>query len=170
MRVRGKTERGDDCGTKAPKPRAAGERQADLQVREEGEEEAALDRLIDLMVDRVPIEPELEAVEVMEREFMCRACHLIFSRSCLADDAWMLCADCVALAGAGPVPTGEVPHVRRAHHPCPACGALMMVPEREEVSCGFVCPSCRVHLTKREGRLHLVWNHREAVGGEEVER
>jgi hypothetical protein len=54
---------------------------------------------------------------------------------------------------------------RRAHHPCPACGAHVTVPEREDVLYGFICPSCRVHLSEREGHLHLVWNHREAVDG-----
>jgi len=58
--------------------------------------------------------------------------------------------------------------VQRIHHPCPACGALVMAPEREEISCGFVCPSCRVHLGERDGHLHLVWDHHEAVS-EEVE-
>jgi hypothetical protein len=45
------------------------------------------------------------------------------------------------------------------HRPCPACGALVKVPEREETSDAFVCPSCRVHLSLRGGHLALVWNH-----------
>jgi hypothetical protein len=145
-------------------------RQAELLVREEEEGDAALDSLIEQWVEQeVPVgEPEAE--EPQEREFTCRGCHLIFSRACLANERQKLCTDCAALAEAGAEPGGEVPHVHRIHHPCPACGALLMVPDREEVSCGFVCPSCRVHLTRREGHLHLVWNRREASGGEGLER
>lgn len=137
-------------------------RRSDGLVQEE-RGDAALDRLIDVMGDRQPPERGPEPYEPSENEFACRACHLIFSRSCLADRARMFCRDCAALAAAGDLRRREVPHVHRVHHPCPACGALVMVPEREEVSCGFVCPSCRVHLMKRDGHLHLVWNHREAV-------
>lgn len=143
------------------------ERQAEHLIREEGEGDAALDSLIDQMADREPSEPEPEVEGPREGEFACRACHLIFSRACVADAPRMLCTDCARLAEAGP--EGEIPHVRRIHHPCPACGAMLMVPDREEVSCGFVCPSCRVHLGRREGHLHLVWNHREAVAEEGVE-
>ena len=145
------------------------ERRAELLVREEEEGDAALDSLIEQMADQESEGREPEAAELGEHEFTCQGCHLIFSRACLANERQMLCADCEALAEAGAQPGGEVPHVHRIHHPCPACGALLMVPDREEVSCGFVCPSCRVHLMRREG-LHLVWNHREAVGGEGVER
>jgi len=100
--------------------------------------------------------------EIMEGEFACRACRLIFSRSCLVDDSSSFCRDCAALAAAARLPTGEVPQVDRVQHPCPACGAPVMVPEREDVSCGFVCPSCRGHLSLLGGRLHFFWNHREA--------
>lgn len=138
------------------------ERRSDELAREE-QGDAALDRLIDEIGTRQPPERGPEPYEPTENEFACRACHLIFSGSCLADQARMFCRDCAALAVAARLPAGEVPQVHRVHHPCPACGALVMVPEREEVSCGFVCPSCRVHLMKRDGQLHLVWNHREAV-------
>lgn len=146
------------------------ERRAELLIREEEEGDAALDSLIDQWVEQESPGREPEAEERREREFTCRACHLIYSRACLANERQMLCADCEALAEAGGEPGEEVPHVHRIHHPCPACGALLMVPDREEVSCGFVCPSCRVHLMRREGHLHLVWNHREAVGDEGIER
>jgi hypothetical protein len=146
------------------------ERRAELLIREEEEGDAALDSLIDQWVEQEPPGREPEAEEPREGEFTCRGCHLIFSRACLANEREMLCADCATLAGIDGGPTGEVPHVHRIHHPCPACGALLMVPDREEVSCGFVCPSCRVHLMRREGHLYLVWNHREAVGDEGIER
>lgn len=136
-------------------------RPSDELVREEPGD-AALDRLIEDIADRQPPERGPEPYEPTENEFACRACHLIFSRSCLADHAHMFCRDCAALAAAGEL-RRELPHVHRVHHPCPGCGALVMVPEREEVSCGFVCPSCRVHLMRRDGHLHLVWNHRDAV-------
>ena len=57
--------------------------------------------------------------------------------------------------------TQEEVEERRVHHPCPACGALVMVPERADPSRGFVCPSCKVHLWDSQGHLHLVWNHDE---------
>jgi hypothetical protein len=139
----------------------AGRRSDELVREEQGEE--ALDRLIEDIADRQPPERGREAYEPTEDEFACRACHLIFARSCLADRARTFCRDCATLAVAGELRRREVPHVHRVHHPCPACGALVMVPEREDVSCGFVCPSCRVHLMKRDGHLHLVWNHRDEV-------
>lgn len=43
------------------------------------------------------------------------------------------------------------------HQPCPACGVLVPLPELEDVLQEFVCPSCRGHLSQREGHLHLVW-------------
>jgi hypothetical protein len=137
-------------------------RRSDELVREE-QGDAALDRLIDVIEGRQPPEPVPEPYAPSENEFACRSCHLIFAGSCLADRARKLCRDCAALVGAGELRPHEVPHVRRVHHPCPACGALVMVPEREEVSCGFVCPSCRVYLMKRDGHLHLDWSHRDAV-------
>ena len=143
------------------------ERQAEHLAREEEEGDAVLDSLIDEMAEREFPERESEAVGPREGEFACRACHLIFSRACIANERLMLCTECAKLAEAGP--EGEVPQVHRTHHPCPACGAMLMVPDREEVSCGFVCPSCRVHLVRREGHLHLVWNHREAVADQGVE-
>jgi hypothetical protein len=136
------------------------DRRSDDLVREE-QGDAALVRLIEEIADRQPPEPVPEPYAPSENEFTCRACHLIFARSCLTDRARMLCRDCAALATDGELPPHEIPAVHHVHHPCPACGALVMVPEREEVSCGFVCPSCRVHLGKRDGHLHLVWNHRD---------
>jgi hypothetical protein len=138
-----------------------GRRSDDLVGEEQGD--AALVRLIEEIADRQPPEPVPEPYAPSENEFACRSCHLIFAGSCLADRAPKLCRDCAALVGAGELRPHEVPHVRRVHHPCPACGALVMVPEREEVSCGFVCPSCRVYLMKRDGHLHLDWSHRDAV-------
>jgi hypothetical protein len=135
-------------------------RRSDELVREE-KGDAALDRLVDVTGDRQSPGRDAESYGPRENEFTCRACHLIFARSCLTDRARMLCRDCAALATDGELPPHEIPLVHHAHHPCPACGALVMVPEREEVSCGFVCPSCRVHLGKRDGHLHLVWNHRD---------
>ena len=134
-----------------------------LVASEEGD--AALDRLIDEMADGEPLEREPEPERATGHEFTCRACHLIVSRACLGDETRMLCADCVAVAKAG-----EVPHVHHVRHPCPACGDVLMVPEREEVSCGFFCPSCGVHLTTRAGHVHFAWNHREAAGRREVGR
>jgi hypothetical protein len=132
------------------------------ELREE-EGDAALDRLIEEIADRWSPESGPEPYEPMESEFACRGCRLIFSRSCLADRARTLCRDCTALAAVGELRPRDVPPVLRIHHPCPACGALVTVPEREEVPCGFVCPSCRVHLMKSGGHVHLVWNHPEAV-------
>lgn len=140
---------------------------SDLIEEEQGD--AALDRLIEEIGEQPKPQPTPEPRGPAESEFTCRGCHLIFSRSCLADSARVLCKDCAALADARSAHRGELPHVRRVHHPCPACGALLMAPEREEVSCGFVFPACRVHLIKRDGHLHLVWNHREAqIGGVEA--
>lgn len=138
-----------------------GRRSDELVTEEQGD--AALDRLIEEIADRQQPERSPQPHELTEDEFVCRGCQLIFSRSCLADEVRVLCRDCAAEAAAGELPGHEVPHVHRVHHPCPACGALVMVPEREEVSCGFICPSCRAHLSVREGHLHLVWNHREAI-------
>jgi len=134
-----------------------------LAGEEDGDD--GLDRLIDEMADREPLEREPEPERATGHEFTCRACRLILSRACLADETRMLCEDCVALAE-----VGEVPHVHHVRHPCPACGEVLMVPEREEVSCGFFCPSCGVHLTRRSGHVHLVWNHRGAAGRPEVGR
>jgi hypothetical protein len=137
------------------------ERRSRELVREE-RGDAALAELIEQFGEPKPQGPVPEPYEIMEGEFACRACRLIFSRSCLADDASSFCRDCATLAAEAGLPAGEVLQVHRVHHPCPACGALVMVPEREDVSCGFVCPSCRVHLSLLGGHLHLFWNHREA--------
>ena len=139
------------------------QRRCSDELAHEEEGDAALDRLIEDIADRQPPESGLDPHKPTKSEFACRGCHLIFSRSCLADRALTLCRDCAALAAEGELRPREVPRVLPLHHPCPACGALVMVPEREEVSCGFVCPSCRVHLLMQGGHLDLVWNHREAV-------
>jgi hypothetical protein len=136
-------------------------RSGDLLGGDQGD--AGLVRLIDEIADRQPPEPLPEPSAPSESEFACRSCHLIFACSCLADRVRMLCRDCAALVPDEGVPPYEAPPVHHVHHPCPACGALVKVPEREEVSCGFVCPSCRVHLIKRDGHLHMTWNHRDAV-------
>lgn len=139
---------------------------SDLVEEEQGD--AALDRLIEEVGEQPKPQPTPEPRGPAESEFTCRGCHLIFARSCLADSARVLCKDCAAMTGAHRAARTKLPHVERVHHLCPACGALVMAPEREEVSCGFVCPACRVHLMKRGGHLHLVWNHREAqIGGVE---
>ena len=104
-----------------------------------------------------------EPYELMDDEFACRGCGLIFSRSCLVDELRSFCRDCTSLAAEVEPGASGVPQVDGIHHPCPACGALVMVPEHGEVSCGFVCPSCRVHLTMRGGHVRLSWDHREAV-------
>lgn len=104
-----------------------------------------------------------EPYELMDDEFACRGCGLIFSRSCLVDEPRSFCRDCTALVGEGEPGANGVLQVDAVHHPCPACGALVMVPEHGEVSCGFVCPSCRVHLTMRGGHVRLSWDHREAI-------
>jgi hypothetical protein len=96
----------------------------------------------------------------VETEFTCRGCHLIFARSCLADSARSSARTSPACAVARGAHRRELLHVTRVHHPCPACGALLMAPEREEVSCGFVCPACRVHLMMRGGHLHPEWIRR----------
>lgn len=138
------------------------ERRFEELLREEMGD-AALDRLIERLGDRERPAHESQPFEIEQDEFVSRPCQLIFCRSCLADEAHSLCVDCSALAAADGLPRHDIPHVDRVHRSCPACGALVMLPEREEVSCGFVCPSCRVHLSVRGGRLHLFWNHREAV-------
>jgi uncharacterized paraquat-inducible protein A len=51
------------------------------------------------------------------------------------------------------------------HRPCPACGALVKVPMREEASDAFACPSCHVHLSLRGDHVQLFWNHRDAEPG-----
>lgn len=104
-----------------------------------------------------------EPYELIDDEFECRGCGLIFSRSCLVDEPRSFCRDCTTLAAEVEPGASGVPQVDGIHHPCPACGALVMVPEHGEVSCGFVCPSCRVHLTMRGGHVRLSWDHREAV-------
>jgi len=45
---------------------------------------------------------------------------------------------------------------------CPACGADLLVPERDDL--GFACEVCGVHLVRREGHIHLEWNHRDMPG------
>jgi hypothetical protein len=126
-------------------------------AREDEDQEAALDELIEAMVPTVragePPEPELRRGD----EFTCARCHLIRPRRCLADEAGMVCEDCVAEER---VPEPPVPHHRREESPCPACGSVVMVPERDDAACGFFCPECGAHVTRRGGRLHLVWNHR----------
>ena len=139
------------------------QRRGSDELAHEEQGDAAIDRLIANIADRQRPERSPEPHGPTEDEFACRACHLIFSRSYLADRTRVFCGDCAALAAEGGVLLHEVPPVHRGHHPCPACGALLMVPEREEITCGFICPSCRVHLMKRDDRLHLVWNHRDAL-------
>lgn len=141
------------------------ERRALNDLIEEEQGDAALEQLIGEIGEQPKAQPTPQPRGSAETEFTCRACHLIFARSCLADSARALCKDCAALADARGAHRRELPHVTRVHHPCPACGALLMAPEREEVSCGFVCPACRVHLMMRGGHLHLAWNHREAQIG-----
>jgi Domain of unknown function (DUF4193) len=66
------------------------------------DEEALLDELIEAMVS--PDEAAIEASEAIPKdidprsgradEFTCRSCHLIVSRSCLADQERSICRDC----------------------------------------------------------------------------
>ncbi|MGZ5297281.1 MAG: hypothetical protein ACXWEJ_04060 [Actinomycetota bacterium] len=139
-----------------------GWRSDELDREEQGD--AALDRLIERFGEPETQGPVPEPYEIMEDEFACRGCRLIFSRSCLVDEARLFCQDCAALAAEAEPSANGVPQVHGVHHPCPACGALVMVPERGEVSCGFVCPSCRVHLSMRGDHVQLSWDHRETVG------
>ncbi len=104
-----------------------------------------------------------EPYELMDDEFACRGCGLIFSSSCREDDVRSFCHDCTALAGEAEPGANGVLQVDGVHHPCPVCGALVMVPEHGDVSCGFACPSCRVLLTMRGGHVRLSWDHHEAV-------
>lgn len=138
------------------------ERRSDELVREE-QGDAALDRLIEQFGEPGPQGPAPEPYELMEDEFACRGCRLIFSRSCLMDEARLFCRDCTALAAEAEPSSGTVPEMGGMHRLCPACGDLVMVPEHGEVSCGFVCPSCRGHLTMSGGHVRLSWDHHEAV-------
>lgn len=104
-----------------------------------------------------------EPFELMDDEFTCRGCGLVFSCSCREDDARSFCRDCTALAGEVAPGANGILQVDGVHHPCPACGSLVMVPEHGDVSCGFVCPSCRVRLSMRGGHVRLSWDHHEAV-------
>jgi hypothetical protein len=135
------------------------ERRAIELVREEPDD-AALERLIEQFGEPEP-GPVPEPYEIKEDEFACRGCGLIFSRACLGDEAHAFCRDCAALAAETEPHASGVPHVPGVHHPCPVCGALVTVPEHGDVSCGFVCPSCRVHLAMRGGHVRLSWDHRE---------
>jgi uncharacterized paraquat-inducible protein A len=60
---------------------------------------------------------------------------------------------------------GDTPEVQGQHHPCPACGVMVTVPDREDPARGFTCPSCRAHLWERDGHLHLTWDHRDVTQG-----
>jgi hypothetical protein len=141
------------------------ERRSDELAREE-QGDVVLDRLIEQFGEPEPGGPLPEPFELKDDEFACRGCGLIFSRSCLVDEARSFCRDCTALAAEAEPGATDVPHVDGVHHPCPACGALVMVPEHGEVSCAFVCPSCRVHLSVRGGHVRLSWDHREAISQE----
>ncbi len=136
-------------------------RSVELAREEQGD--VVLDRLIEQFGEPEPQGPIPEPYELMDDEFVCRRCGLIFSRSCLVDEARSFCRDCTALAAEAEPGANGAPQVHGVHHPCPACGALVMVPEHGEVSCGFVCPSCRVHLSMRGSHVRLSWDHREAV-------
>lgn len=70
------------------------------QLIEEEQGDAALDRLIEEIGEQPKPQPTPEPRGPAESEFTCRGCHLIFSRSCLADSARVLCKDCAALADA----------------------------------------------------------------------
>ncbi|MGH2655547.1 MAG: DUF4193 family protein [Actinomycetota bacterium] len=127
-------------------------------AREDEDQEVALEELIEALVraERTTDPPAPE--ERRSDEFTCSWCRLIRSRTCLADDARMICEDCAAEERRGPRPT--VRHRPRVETPCPACGSVVMVPERDDVACGFFCPQCGAHIMRRGGHLHLVWDHR----------
>jgi hypothetical protein len=132
------------------------ERVERLRSRGEDDEEAALEELIEVMVPRerasgpgVPAEPTRD-------EFTCTSCRLIRPRTCLADPGRLLCTDCVGVVAS---PAERAPD-GRVEAPCPACGTLVMVPERDDAACGFFCPECGAHVARRGGHLHLFWNHR----------
>ena len=64
---------------------------SDLIEEEQGD--AALDRLIEEIGEQPKPQPTPEPRGPAESEFTCRGCHLVFSRSCLADSARVLCKD-----------------------------------------------------------------------------
>jgi hypothetical protein len=135
-------------------------RSVELAREEDGD--VVIDELIEEFGEPEPQGPVPEPYELMDDEFACRGCGLIFSRSCLVDHVRSFCRDCTALAADAEPGEDGATWVHGVHHPCPACGALVMVPEHGEVSCGFICPSCRVHLSMRGGHVQLSWDHREA--------
>jgi hypothetical protein len=73
-----------------------------MSTDDEDDEEALLDQVIEAMVS--PEEATIEASEASPKEiaprgsrdgeFTCRSCHLILSRSCLADAKRSICRDC----------------------------------------------------------------------------
>lgn len=73
-----------------------------MSTEDDEDEEALLDELIEAMVS--PEEAAIEASEAIPKdivprsgrvdEFTCRSCHLIVSRSCLADQERSICRDC----------------------------------------------------------------------------
>jgi len=132
---------------------------------EEDDEEAALEELIEAMVE--PEEAAREATEALPwtllprrmtgEEFTCSSCHLIMARSCLADEERRLCHECVLEAAAGLPPA----HHRAVERPCPVCGRVQLVPERPDSVCGYYCPACCVHIRSQRGHQHLEWNHHD---------
>lgn len=134
------------------------------QAREEDDREAALADLIDAMVPQEPTDLPIEEETIPEvrggTEFTCTSCHLIYSRSCLADEDRLVCIDCAREESRPRVPGPRAKHGITLEAPCPACGEILMVPEREDAACGFFCPGCGVHVRRWDRRLHLVWNQR----------
>lgn len=73
-----------------------------MSTDDDDDEEALLDELIEAMVS--PEEAAIEASEAIPKdidprsgradEFTCCSCHLIVSRSCLADQEKSICRDC----------------------------------------------------------------------------
>jgi dienelactone hydrolase len=47
---------------------------------------------------------------------------------------------------------------------CPACGADLLLPEREEPAT-FVCEACGAHVLRREDHRHFVFDHRNISEG-----
>jgi DNA-directed RNA polymerase subunit M/transcription elongation factor TFIIS len=131
------------------------ERAAQKVARKEDDEEVALADLIEAMAVAEPGEREDMPQERTGNEFTCSSCHLIY----LADEDRLMCIDCVR-GGSQRRARGR-PARRRitVEAPCPACGEILMVPEREDAAWLF-CPGCGVHVLQWGGHLHLGWNHR----------
>lgn len=132
------------------------------QAKEEDDAEVALADLEEALASRQRLPRESLPEERTGEEFTCSSCHLIYSRGCLGDEDRLLCVDCAREEEWRRRSRARRARPRiRTEAPCPACGEIVMVPEREDAACGFFCPGCGVHVRRWGGHLHLVWNHRQ---------